>query len=84
MPREPQIDKTTGLRSDQTILLAGVMSSRLHPDPLMPVTYHDAENDRRFVFLTNNFTIPALTVAGLYKSRWQIDRAIALLGLRNL
>ena len=68
-----KIDKTTGLRSDQTILLAGVKSSRLHPDPLRRVTYHDAETDRRFVFLTNNFTIPALTVAGLYKSRWQVE-----------
>jgi hypothetical protein len=68
-----KIDKTTGLRSDQTIMLAGVNSSRLHPDPLRRVSYYDAENDRRFVFLTNNFTIPALTVAGLYKSRWQVE-----------
>ena len=68
-----KIDKTTGLRSDQTIMLSGVKSSRLHPDPLRHVSYHDAETDRRFVFLTNNFTIPALTVAGLYKSRWQVE-----------
>ena len=68
-----KVDKTTGLRSDQTITLAGVKSSRLHPDPLRRVSYHDAETDRRFVFLTNNFTIPALTVAGLYKSRWQVE-----------
>ena len=68
-----KVDKTTGLRSDQTIMLAGVKSSRLHPDPLRRVSYYDAENDRRFVFLTNNFTIPALTVAGLYKSRWQVE-----------
>ena len=68
-----RVDKTTGLRSDQTIALAGVKSSQLHPDPLRRVSYHDAETDRRFVFLTNNFTIPALTVAGLYKSRWQVE-----------
>ena len=68
-----QIDQTTGLRSDQTIMLAGVKSSRLHPDPLRRVSYYDAETDRRFVFLTNNFTIPSLTVAGLYKSRWQVE-----------
>ena len=68
-----RVDKTTGLRSDQTIVLAGVKSSRLHPEPLRRVSYHDAETDRRFVFLTNNFTIPALTVAGLYKSRWQVE-----------
>ncbi len=68
-----KVDKSTGLRSDQTIMLAGVKSSRLHPDPLRRVSYYDAETDRRFVFLTNNFTIPALTVAGLYKSRWQVE-----------
>ncbi|MEQ1906503.1 MAG: IS4 family transposase, partial [Pirellulaceae bacterium] len=68
-----KIDKTTGLRSDQTIVLAGVKSSRLHPDPLRRVSYSDAETDRRCVFLTNNFTIPAMTVAGLYKSRWQVE-----------
>ena len=67
------VDKTTGLRSDQTIVLAGVKSSRFYPDPLRRVSYVDAETGRRFVFLTNNFTIPALTVARLYKSRWQIE-----------
>ena len=75
-----KVDQTTGLceatsstGSDQTIMLAGVKSSRLHPDPLRRVSYHAAETDRRFVFLTNNFTIPALTVAGLHKSRWQVE-----------
>ena len=67
------VDKTTGLRSDQTIVLAGIKSSRFYPDPLRRVSYVDPETNRRFVFLTNNFTIPALTVAGLYKSRWQIE-----------
>ena len=67
------VDKTTGLRRDQTIVLAGVKSSRFYPDPLRRVSYVDAETGRRFVFLTNNFTIPALTVARLYKSRWQIE-----------
>ena len=68
-----QVDKTTGFRSDQTIVLAGVKSSRFYPDPLRRVSYVDPETGRRFVFLTNNFTIPALTVARLYKSRWQIE-----------
>lgn len=68
-----KVDKSTGLRSDQTIMLAGVKSSRLHPDPLRRVSYYDSETDRRFVFLTNNFAIPALTVARLYKSRWQVE-----------
>jgi Domain of unknown function (DUF4372)/Transposase DDE domain len=62
-----RVDKTTGLRSDQTIVLAGPKTSLLYPDPLRRVSYHDAEHNRRFVFLTNNFTLPALTIAKLYK-----------------
>ena len=68
-----QVDRATGLRSDQTIVLAGSKSSRLHPGPLRRIAYYDAENDRRFVFLTNNFTLPALTIARLYKCRWQVE-----------
>jgi transposase len=68
-----RVDKTTGLRSDQTIALAGPKTSRLYPDTLRRVTYYDAEHDRRFVFLTNNFTLPALTIANTYKCRWQIE-----------
>ena len=67
------VTKATGLRSDQTIVLAGRKSSRLYPDPLRRIAFYDAENDRRFVFLTNNFTLPALTIARLYKCRWQIE-----------
>ena len=67
------VDKTTGLRSDQTIVLVGPKTSRLYPDPLRRVVFYDAENDRRFVFLTNNFTLPALTIAKLYKCRWQVE-----------
>jgi Domain of unknown function (DUF4372)/Transposase DDE domain len=68
-----RVDKTTGLRSDQTIVLAGPKTSRLYPDPLRRVVFYDAEHDRRFVFLTNNFTLPALTIAQIYKRRWQIE-----------
>jgi uncharacterized protein DUF4372/DDE family transposase len=68
-----QVDKTTGLRSDQTIVLAGPKTSRLYPDPLRRVVFYDAEHDRRFVFLTNNFTLPALTIARIYKCRWQVE-----------
>ena len=68
-----EVDKTTGLRSDQTVVLAGPKSSRLHPEPLRRVAFYDAENERRFVFLTNNFTLPALTIARLYKCRWQVE-----------
>jgi hypothetical protein len=68
-----EIDKTTGLRSDQTVVLAGPKSSRLYPDPLRRVAFYDTENERRFAFLTNNFALPALTIAQLYKSRWQVE-----------
>jgi IS4 transposase len=67
------VDQTTGLRSDQTIVLAGPKSSRLYPDPLRRIVFYDAEHDRRLVFLTNNFALPALTIARLYKSRWQVE-----------
>jgi hypothetical protein len=67
------VDKSTGVRCDQTIVLNGPKSSRLYPAPLRRVAYHDAETGRRFVFLTNNFALPALTIAGLYKSRWQVE-----------
>jgi hypothetical protein len=68
-----KVDKTTGLRSDQTIALAGPKSSQLHPEPLRRIAFYDADNDRRFVFLTNNFALPALTIPALYKCRWQIE-----------
>ena len=67
------VDKTTGLRSDQTIVLRGVKTSLEYPTPLRRITYHDAETDKRFVFLTNNFQLPALTIAKLYKCRWQVE-----------
>ncbi len=58
------VDKTTRLGSNQTIVLGGIKSSRFYPDPLRRVSYVDAETGRRLVFLTNNFTILALDVAG--------------------
>jgi hypothetical protein len=67
------VDRTTGLRSDQSIVLAGPKSSRLHPSPLRKIVFYDADNDRRFVFLTNNFTLPALIIAQLYKCRWPVE-----------
>jgi len=68
-----KVDKTTGLRSDQTIVLAGPKSSASYPEPLRRVAYFDVEREKRLVFLTNNLTLPALTVAGLYKCRWQVE-----------
>jgi uncharacterized protein DUF4372/DDE family transposase len=67
------VDKATGLRSDQTIVLVGPKSSQLYPAPLRRIAFYDAENQRRLVFLTNNFALPALTIARLYKSRWQVE-----------
>ena len=67
------VDKTTGLRSDQTIVLAGVKSSQSYPEALRRIHYYDIETGKRFVFLTNNFVLPALTIAQLYKCRWQIE-----------
>jgi Domain of unknown function (DUF4372)/Transposase DDE domain len=67
------VDKTTGLRSDQTIVLAGPVSSRLYPVPLRRVVFCDLERDRRLVFLSNNFDLPALTISQLYKRRWQVE-----------
>jgi len=67
------IDPSTGLRSDQTIILTGPKTSKLYPNPLRRITYFDVETNRRFVFLTNNFILPALTIALLYKYRWRIE-----------
>jgi hypothetical protein len=67
------VDKTTGLRSDQTIVLAGPKTSRLYPDPLRRIVFYDVEQKRRLVFLTNNFTLPTLTIARLYQCRWQVE-----------
>jgi Domain of unknown function (DUF4372)/Transposase DDE domain len=66
-------DKTTGLRSDQTIVLNGPKTSKAYPAPLRRVAYCDPETKKRFVFLTNNLQLPALTIAQIYKSRWQIE-----------
>ena len=67
------IDKTSGLRSDQTIGVNGVKSSKLYPESLRRIAFYDAARDRRFVFLTNNFSLPALTIANLYRCRWQVE-----------
>ena len=67
------IDKTTGLRTDQTIRLQGYQSSKDYPDTLRRISYHDPETDKFLVFLTNNFTLPALTIPQLYKCRWRVE-----------
>jgi len=67
------VDKSTGLRSDQTILLKGPQTSQDYPDPLRRISYFDAETSKRFVFLTNNFMLNAITIPQLYKCRWQVE-----------
>lgn len=67
------IDKSTGLRCDQTVVLTGVRSKQDYPVVMRRIVYHDAETNHRFVFLTNNFTLPALIIVRLYKARWQIE-----------
>jgi len=67
------IDPGTGLRSDQTILLKGPKTSQLYPDSLRRISFFDIENHRRLIFLTNNFVLPALTIALLFKRRWKIE-----------
>ncbi|NIU01514.1 MAG: IS4 family transposase [Nitrosopumilaceae archaeon] len=68
-----EIDKTSGLRCDQIIKLTGYKPSKHYPDKLRRVKYHDAETQKYYVFLTNNFDISALTVANLYRYRWKIE-----------
>ena len=67
------VDKATGLRSDQIIILKGPKTSKQYPAPLRRVSYFDAETDNRLVLLTNNFGLPALTIPQLYKCRWQVE-----------
>jgi hypothetical protein len=67
------VDKAIGVQADQTVLLVGYKSRMAYPDPLRRVRYHDVERDKRLVFLTNNFLIPAKTVADIYRSRWQVE-----------
>jgi len=67
------VDKATGVRSDHTVILTAINSAMVYPDPLRRVSYLDVETRKRFKFLTNNFTLPALTIAQIYKSRWQVE-----------
>ena len=67
------VDKTTGVQADQIITLHGFYAQKDFPEKLRRIRYWDKQNNKRFVFLTNNFTLPALTIAQLYQSRWQIE-----------
>ena len=67
------VDKATGLRCDQTIVLTAPKAGKDYPQHLRRVKFYDAEHDRHLVFLTNNFDLPALTIANLYRCRWQVE-----------
>ena len=67
------VDKSTGLKCDQTIVLTGFYSSKDYPEKLRRVRYFDKDTNNDLIFLTNNFTIPALTVAEFYKWRWKVE-----------
>lgn len=68
-----EVDKTTGVQCDQTIVLKTYYSFLGYPRPLRRIRYYDGNLNKRFVFLTNDFALPAPTIAALYKSRWQIE-----------
>ena len=67
------VDRSTGLICDQTVILTGFYSRKKFDRPLRRIKYNDPETEKTLVFLTNNFTLPALTVAKLYKYRWQVE-----------
>ena len=67
------VDKCTGVRSDHTVILTAIDSAKAYPDPLRRVSYLDVETRKRFKFLTNNLALPAVTVAQIYKCRWQVE-----------
>ena len=67
------VDKSTGVRSDHTVILTAIDSAKAYPEALRRVSYLDVEKQKRFKFLTNNFTLPALTIAQVYQCRWQVE-----------
>jgi IS4 transposase len=67
------VDKSLGLRSDHTVILTALESVKAYPDALRRVKYFDAETNQRLGFLTNNFSLPAITIAQIYKCRWQVE-----------
>src|SRR2546426_4625695 len=67
------VDKSIGLRSDHTVVLTAIESAKAYPEALRRVNYFDAETNQRLGFLTNNFALPALKIAQIYKCRWQVE-----------
>jgi hypothetical protein len=67
------VDHRTGIRSDQTVILTAVQSAQAYPDTLRRIHYRDPVTENRLKFLTNNFVLPALTIAEIYRCRWQVE-----------
>ena len=67
------VDKSAGVRSDQTVVLATIGSAQKYPDALHRISYVDDKTNNRLTFLTNNFVLSALTIAEIYKCRWQVE-----------
>lgn len=66
-------DRSTGIICDQKIVLTGQATRKHYPDSLRRIRYRDPESNKTFIFLTNDFALPALTIAGLYRNRWQVE-----------
>jgi hypothetical protein len=67
------VDKAAGIRSDQTVILTTLESAKAYPDALRRIGYRDPITEKRLTFLTNNFVLPALTIAEIYRCRWQVE-----------
>ncbi len=67
------VDKSTGVRADQIITVTGFYTLKDYPDQLRRIRYFDSETKKRFVFMTNNFSLPAIIIAQLHKCRWQVE-----------
>jgi transposase len=67
------VDKSTGVLCDQIVTLQGFYARKSYPDKLRRIKYYDADKKKRSVFLTNNFLLPALTIAEIYRCRWQVE-----------
>jgi len=71
--RSKKTNKTTGILCDQVIVLTGKDADKTYPAPLRRIKYYDEEKKKKYVYLTNNFLLPALTIAHLYKARWRVE-----------